>query len=118
VFSVSYPFAFQGLLAMPVWGRILGSAIIMFPLGFFMGMPFPLGIQALTCQPRGAIAWAWGMNALFTVIGGVACGVLSIVFGFQATLVIGLAIYAVALLLIGFLLSRASVAAARAPVLS
>jgi spermidine synthase len=93
LFATIYPTLFEVLLSMPLWARILGAAISISPLGFFLGMPFPLGIWSLSEQPRGAIAWAWGMNALFTVVGGIACGWLSLEIGFRNTLFIGLAIY-------------------------
>ena len=61
-------------------------------------MPFPLGILAVANQARGAVAWAWAFNGLFTVVGGLASVLLSIYFGFQKTILIASAIY-----LIGFL---------------
>lgn len=76
--------------------RILAAVLLLFPVGFFLGMPFPLGILALEKQPPGAIAWAWGMNGLFTVIGGLASVLLSLYFGFQCTLLVALLMYAAA----------------------
>ena len=77
--------------------RILVAAAMIFPLGFFLGMPFPLGILALRHQPRGAIAWAWGLNGIFTLLGGLASVMMSIFFGFRLTLLVAAAIYIVAL---------------------
>jgi hypothetical protein len=59
-------------------------------------MPFPLGILGLEAKPRGAIAWAWGINGLFTVIGGVSSVILSLIFGFRVSLSIALSLYLVA----------------------
>jgi spermidine synthase len=84
-------------LALPVGERALVAAAMIFPLGFFLGMPFPLGILAIEHQPRGAIAWAWGMNGLFTVIGGLASVFSSLELGFDFTIVIALVLYACAL---------------------
>lgn len=81
-----YPFIFNLFLASPLSIRILVACVLIFPLGFFLGMPFPLGILTLENLPRGAVAWAWGMNGLFTVIGALAGVILSITWGFQATL--------------------------------
>jgi len=69
---------------------------MIFPLGFFLGMPFPLGILAIEAQPMGAIGWAWGMNGISTVVGGLASVVLSIFLGFKVSLVVGLAMYIIA----------------------
>jgi spermidine synthase len=90
------PFARLGL-SFPLPGRIAVAATMIFPLGFFLGMPFPLGILAIERQPRGAIAWAWGMNGLFTVIGGLASMLLSLAVGFNTTVLVALALYCGAL---------------------
>jgi spermidine synthase len=93
-----YPYVFNFFLASPLLIRILVACVLIFPLGFFLGMPFPLGILTLEHLPRGAVAWAWGMNGLFTVIGGLAGVVLSITWGFQVTLLIASFQYVLALL--------------------
>jgi spermidine synthase len=84
-------------LALPLGGRIAVAAAMIFPLGFFLGMPFPLGILAIERQPRGAIAWAWGMNGLFTVIGGLASVFASLMWGFNITVIVALVLYGGAL---------------------
>ena len=83
-------------LGAPLVVRVFVAAVMIFPLGFFLGMPFPLGILALQHQPRGAIAWAWALNGLFTVVGGLASVLMSIVLGFRLTLIVAGAIYIVA----------------------
>ena len=88
----------QAGLALPLAGRIAVATVLIFPLGFFLGMPFPLGILAIENQPRGAVAWAWGMNGLFTVIGGLASVLGGLEIGFNFTIVIALALYGCALL--------------------
>jgi hypothetical protein len=85
-------------LAFALPGRILVAAVLIFPVGFFLGMPFPLGILAIASRPKGAVAWAWGMNGAFTVIGGVLSVGFSLLFGFTVTLLIAIGIYVVAAL--------------------
>jgi predicted membrane-bound spermidine synthase len=87
---------FHIFLGAPLVVRIFVAAVMIFPLGFFLGMPFPLGILALRHQPQGAIAWAWGLNGLFTILGGLASVMISIFLGFRLTLVVAAAIYIVA----------------------
>jgi len=93
-----YPSAAQLALALPLGGRAAVAAAMIFPLGFFLGMPFPLGILAIAHQPRGAIAWAWGMNGLFTVAGGLASVVISLLRGFDFAVGVALVLYAAAAL--------------------
>jgi len=78
--------------------RIALTSALIAPLAFFMGMAMPLGIRALVNQPAGSIAWAWGANALFTVIGGIFSGLLSLAVGFRASLAVALGIYVLACL--------------------
>jgi spermidine synthase len=96
VLWIAYPYVFTVFLGSSVGVRIGVSVGMIFPLGFFLGMPFPLGILAIENQPKGAIGWAWGMNGIFTVIGGLASVLLSIFLGFKISLLVGLAMYALA----------------------
>ena len=73
-FFVVHDPIFGYVLATPLPVRILAAVLLIFPLGFFLGMPFPLGILALDGLPQGAVAWAWALNGVFTVLGGVASG--------------------------------------------
>ncbi len=82
--------------------RMVISVIMILPLGFFMGMPFALGIASSHEKGRGAVGWAWAVNGLFTVLGSVVSVVVAIYIGFFTTLMIAFGIY----LLAGVLLSR------------
>jgi hypothetical protein len=95
-FVALYPWLSTLVLALPLGGRILASGAMIFPIGFLLGMPFPLGILAIAHQPRGAIAWAWGMNGLFTVVGGLLSVPISIAFGFNVAILFALGLYALA----------------------
>jgi hypothetical protein len=84
------------LMTAPLPLRIAATAALIGPVAFFMGMPFPLGLLELAGRPRGAVAWAWSMNGLFTTIGGVASALLSLAFGFRFTILAALGMYALA----------------------
>ena len=88
-----YEAYFELFLQSPTLVRIFAASLLIFPLGVFLGMPFPLGILTIEKQPKGSIAWAWAMNGLFTVIGGLGSVLLSIFYGFKVTLVIAMLIY-------------------------
>jgi len=91
-----YSSVVAAFLSMPISVRIFVSALMIFPLGFFLGMPFPLGISWLETQPQGAITWAWALNAMFTVVGGFSSVIISIFLGFRMTMVIAFIVYLVA----------------------
>lgn len=95
-FVILYPWLSGLVLGLPLTGRILASGVMIFPVGFLLGMPFPLGILAIANQPRGAIAWAWGMNGLFTVVGGLLSVPISIAFGLNVAILVALGLYALA----------------------
>jgi spermidine synthase len=89
-------YIFNQFLSTSTPTRVLVCFLMILPLGFFLGMPFPLGILELETKPRGAIAWAWGINGLFTVIGGLSSVILSLIFGFRISLSFALLLYLVA----------------------
>lgn len=95
--NLTYPVLSNAALELPIFGRVLASAAMMFPIGFFLGMPFPLGILAIAHKPRPLVAWAWGMNGLFTVLGGFLSMLMSMAFGFNATITFALGLYVLAL---------------------
>lgn len=96
VLVVLYPLYSRLALALLQPGRMLAATRMLFPLGFILEMPFPLGIRAISNQLTGATAWAWGMNGLFTVVGGLLSVVLGVLLGFNFTILLALAIYVLA----------------------
>jgi hypothetical protein len=91
--------------------KLLISALILAPLGFVMGMPFPAGLRALAAN-RGkngdSIEWAWAMNSGSSVLGSVLAIVIAIQFGLNVTLICGVISYLLALVLRGKLLGTHS----------
>ena len=104
---------FDEFLQYPTLARIAIAIGMIFPLAFFLGMPFPLGILAVQFKPEGTVAWAWAFNGLFTVVGGIFCAIFSVYFGFRSTMVVAVCIYLLALLMYrslyrGYVLDRMS----------
>ena len=99
--------------------RLLVSGVLLIPLGFVMGMPFPTGLRALAAfrQPGSSadqsandngVEWAWSMNAAASVLGSVLAMVIAIQFGLTVTLVCGAAAYLLALLVVPVLQTRSA----------
>jgi spermidine synthase/MFS family permease len=93
---LGYPRLSAHFMADPTAVRIVAAAGIIFPMAFFMGMPFPLGILELKTKPAGAVAWAWSMNGLFATIGGVAAVLLALWLGFRDAMLVAIAMYGLA----------------------
>lgn len=70
--------------------RVLAAVTLLFPLGFFMGMPFPFGLSKLE---RHQTAMSWGFNGIMTVAGSLLATMMSLTFGFTVTVLLGAAIY-------------------------
>jgi hypothetical protein len=73
--------------------RILLSIALIVPLGFCMGMPFPMGLSTLTTRPPSLTAWAWGINGCASVISAILATLLAIHFGFNVVILLALACY-------------------------
>jgi len=76
----------------------------LFPLGFFMGMAFPLGMQAAHRQSPRFGPWLWGMNGAASVCASVAAVAIALASGISSAFWAGAICYAVALL--AFFLSQ------------
>jgi hypothetical protein len=93
--------------------RLVVSGVLLVPLGFVMGMPFPTGLRALAAAPEfpaspdNAVEWAWAMNAAASVLGSVLAMVIAIQFGLTVTLACGACAYLIALVLMPLLRPKA-----------
>ena len=112
------PNRLAALVGMSFDYRLFVSGILLIPLGFVMGMPFPTGLRAIAASPApefpsgqgasdNAVEWAWAMNAAASVLGSVLAMVIAIQFGLNITLACGAAAYLLALLTMPMLRARA-----------
>ena len=96
--AVSYtfllPLIFNQLLGLDITIRLLATVVMLIPLGFLMGFPFPLGIRALKeMKMEKYIPWMWGINGVGSVLGSVMTIVIAISFGFTQALLAGAGCY-------------------------
>lgn len=85
---------FHLLSALPDPLRILAAIVLIAPLGFCMGMPFPLGLAQLAKHEPGLIPWAWAINGCASVISAVLANLLAIHLGVSTIIVLALGMYA------------------------
>ncbi|HKD84531.1 MAG TPA: hypothetical protein VKB58_07270 [Terriglobales bacterium] len=108
MYAFVLPQLLEALIGIAFPAKLLISALMLVPLAFAMGMPFPSGLRALSPsrsdgqsrESDGAVEWAWGMNAASSVLGSVLAIVIAIQFGLTATLACGAAAYILAILLL------------------
>ena len=87
------PPIFHRFLASSDTLKVVVSIGLIAPLAFFMGMPFPLGIEWLQRHHPHLIAWAWGINGYASVVSAILATCLAIAFGFNLVILLAVGIY-------------------------
>ncbi len=87
-------------ITLPLEGKIAVTVALIFPAGFLMGMPFPIGLARLEQWQSASVRWAWSLNAAASVLGSVAALVFAIYLGLVQTLLIGGVLYLAALAIV------------------
>jgi hypothetical protein len=76
--------------------RMIITGMLIFPLGFFMGMPFPKG----TLKVRELIDWGFAVNGSASVLGSTVIILIAFSYGFQIAFALGILLYLMAYLFI------------------
>ena len=87
----------SALVWLPMPLKATMAVILIAPVGFLMGMPFPVGLQRLEDWHSPSVRWAWSLNAAASVLGSVGALVCCIYLGLVQTLIIGGLLYVAAL---------------------
>jgi len=91
-----FRYIIYGLGDLTILPRVFITAILIFPLGFFMGMPFPKA----TLKVGPLIDWGFAVNGAASVFGSTMIILVAFNFGFNAALLIGAFLYLLAYVLI------------------
>lgn len=95
--SISYLFLLEPLFDqlghLAIGFKFIISSLLIAPLAFFMGMPFPLAISSLKQQASNLIPWAWGINGYASVISAGLATLIAIDFGFTTVILLASIIY-------------------------
>jgi hypothetical protein len=73
--------------------RVLASALVIAPAAFFMGVPYPNGLDSLQESKPHLLPWAWGMNGGLSLMGSALARLVSVSSGFPLLLKIGIFVY-------------------------
>jgi predicted membrane-bound spermidine synthase len=84
------------LLSLGLPARVAIAALLIAPLGFVMGMPFPKGLERTGRGSLPAPPFYWGLNGTMSVIGSVTTVFVALTLGFQAAMLIGCGCYLLA----------------------
>lgn len=90
------PLLVQATMGLPFWARLGIGTLLLLPLGFGMGIPFPTAIRALGSTRRSLIPWAWAANGCASVVGAIGAQWLALTAGYGAVLAAGALCYGAA----------------------
>lgn len=85
--ALTWPVIGDSFTTQPQMIRILLASLTLVPLALLMGMPFPLGLRALSPAGDRQVALAWAVNGVTTVCGSVGAIALALAVGFTGVLI-------------------------------
>jgi hypothetical protein len=98
LFIFTFGYVVDFIISKVLWQRFLYSILIIIPLGFVMGIPFPSAIAKVKEKRKETIVpWLWAINGCTSVVGSIAAVMISIHFGFFVVIGIAAVIYLAAL---------------------
>jgi hypothetical protein len=77
--------------------RIAISVAILLPIGFFMGMAFPIGMRRALSEAPSIAPWLWGVNGAASVCASVLVVVIALGVGISTAFWVGTGCYVMAL---------------------
>jgi hypothetical protein len=86
IYSFMQPVLSATLLSLELIPRMIIWFIMLLPLGFFMGIPFPTGMKILGEKCQALIPWAWAINGCLSVLAPILTIMTALVTGFQVIL--------------------------------
>lgn len=91
------PLATKGFASVSTRARILVATGLLLPLGFAMGMAFPLGLKQASRRSGSLTPWLWGVNGATSVCGSVLAVIVSLGSGISSCFWTGFSFYCAAL---------------------
>ncbi len=77
--------------------RMAVTIFLLSPLGFFMGMPFPLALRLVNQIAPRLMPWVWGVNGCLSVLSSILSVMIALSFGFSSVLLCAAIAYLIAL---------------------
>jgi hypothetical protein len=77
----------------PLTTRIVTAALVLVPIGALLGMALPGGMRLLSRAQPEVVAWGWGINGAFSVVGATLAVFIAMNWGFSVTLMTGAVVY-------------------------
>jgi len=94
------PGLFNGLVQLPGAFKIPVSVLLIAPLAFLMGMPFPLGLSRVSSRLPAWVPWAWAINGCASVVSAILATLVAIHLGFVFVVLVAIVLYLLAALVL------------------
>lgn len=91
-----WPAAIELGLGAGTAAKLLLAIVLVAPLAFCMGMPFPLALARLAREQPAFLVWAWGINGCASVLSAILAALLAVHFGFAVVCLTAAALYLLA----------------------
>ncbi len=87
------PYFLRESINFPLVVKLFLAFLLIGPVSFLMGFPFPHGVRILTAINKEQIPWAWGINGTFSVISTVLAVIIAVELGFTWVMIFASAAY-------------------------
>lgn len=96
LYAVALPPLTAVLMGLAQGWKILLTVLLVAPLAFCLGLPFPLGLAALAARAEALVPWAWGINGFASVTATLLATLLAMHWGQTTVVLIAAALYGIA----------------------
>ena len=86
LYPLLLPYLFDATLWLPFTGRTAITAVVLFPLGLFLGVPFPKGVLLVGQNAPQLTPWMWAVNGCASVVSAVLAAMIALTWGFSVVL--------------------------------
>lgn len=100
IYLLTLPNIFNALLAYPLAIRIVSSMLLLLPLGFLIGMPFPVGIRLAHKIDSRVVALGYAVNGCASVLAAILAVIIAISLGYSAVLALAVICYLIAMVIL------------------
>lgn len=97
LYSVLLPIILNKLIIFNLIIKLILSVVIIAPLGFIMGMPFPVGIKIIN---KKLIPWAWAVNGTASVLSPILAIITALFLGYSFVLILAGFVYLISIFVI------------------
>jgi len=93
IYGVLFPSVFEMAAGLALVWKCLAAVVLIAPVGFLMGVPFPWGLSGLQERAASAVPLAWAVNGFASVVSTSAAVILAMTYGFMTVAAVAAGLY-------------------------